>query len=129
MQFGLYLVKHGMITANQFAQALEAQLASRPQIGALAIEAGKLSVKQVFSILRTQADTPHQLFGQLAIQAGFMTEDELVVLLYQQSVRGKAMPLILAELGFAEPDDLEEHFAEYRISCGFREKMELTATH
>jgi len=54
MQFGLYLVKHGMITASQFAQALEAQLASRPQIGALAIETGKLTVKQVFGILSSR---------------------------------------------------------------------------
>ena len=123
MQFGLYLVKHGMITANQFVKALEAQLASRPQIGALAIESGKLSVKQIFSILRKQADMPQEMFGELAVQSGAMTEDELILLLYQQSVRTKSMPLILGELGFAATDDIETHFAEYRLACGAADKM------
>jgi len=127
MQFGLYLVKHGMITANQFVQALEAQLASRPQIGALAIETGKLSVKQVFGVLRSQADMPQEMFGELAVKSGAMAEDELIVLLYHQSVRGKPMALILAELGFAAVGDLEEHFAEYRISCGVGDKMQPAA--
>lgn len=124
MQFGLYLVKHGMITTGQFVEALEVHLTSRPLIGALAIETRKLSVKQVFSILRTQADMPHEMFGELAIQAGFMTEDDLMALLYHQSTRGKPMSQILGELGFADPDDLQEHLAEYRGECGVANRAE-----
>ncbi|NOY28603.1 MAG: hypothetical protein GXP28_00070 [Planctomycetes bacterium] len=124
MKFGLYLVEHGMITTDQFVKALEVQLASRPLIGALAIETGKLSVKQVFSILRTQADMPHEMFGALAIQAGFLTKIDLDALLYEQSVRGTPMPQILGELEFAEAGDLEEQFAEFSFACGGADKKE-----
>jgi len=128
MKFGLYLVEHGMITTDQFVKALEVQLTSRPLIGALAIETGKLSVKQVFSILRTQADMPHEMFGELAIQAGFLTKDDLDGLLYQQSVRGTPMPQILGELEFAEASDLEEQLAEFSITCsGIDRKEPVTA--
>jgi len=127
MQFGLYLVNHGLITANQFVQALEAQLASRPLLGSLAIETGKLSVKQVFSILRSQADMPQKLFGELAVQHGFLAEDDLSGLLYQQSQRGNSMALILVELGFAEANDIDEQLAEYHFTCGARAKMEPVA--
>jgi len=125
MQFGLYLVNQGMITASQFVQALEAQLASRPLIGSMAIETGKLSVKQVFSVLRSQADMPQEMFGELAVQKEFMTEEELLGLLYQQSLRGDSMALILVELGFADASDIDEQLAEYRLTCGAEAKMEL----
>ena len=124
MQFGLYLVNQGMITANQFVKALETQLATRPLIGSLAIETGKLTVKQVFSILRTQADMPDQMFGELAVQNGLMTEDDLSGLLYQQTIRGKSMALILVELGFASAEDIDGHLSEYRLANGAGAKME-----
>jgi len=68
------------------------------------------------------------MFGELAVRSGAMTEDELVGLLYHQTVRGKPISLILAELGFAEADDLEDHFSEYRTSCGARDKREPVAS-
>jgi len=124
MKFGLYLVEHGVITTDQFVEALKIQLASRPLIGALAIETGILSVKQVFSILRTQADMPHEMFGKLAIQAGFMTKDELMGLLFQQSVQEKPMPQVLTELKLVEAGDIEEQLAEFSNACGGADRRE-----
>jgi len=124
MQFGLYLVDQGMITANQFVKALEAQLASRPLIGSLAIKSRKLSVKQVFSILHLQADMPKEMFGEIAVQNGFMTQDDLSGLLYNQTQQGDSMALILVELGFASANDIDDQLAEYRLTCGAGAKIE-----
>ncbi len=117
MHFGLYLVKHGMITGNQFIESLEAQLASRPQLGALAIETGKLSVKQVFSVLRIQADKPQELFGQISVEEGFLSESDLSSLLYQQLVEVTPMSQIVQEKGLGTAEDIEEHLVEYHAAC------------
>ena len=75
MHFGLYLVKNNVIDSDLFVTALEQQLASRPLLGSLAIETHKLSVKQVFQVLRAQFDTPGELFGEIAINLGFLTKE------------------------------------------------------
>ncbi|NOY42964.1 MAG: hypothetical protein GXP26_14155 [Planctomycetes bacterium] len=114
MHFGLYLVKHGVITSAQFTEALECQLLSRPQLGALAIEQGKLSVKEIFRILQAQADDPKKLFGELAVKAGMISEDELESLLYRQSTCTLPMVKIIVELGFVTADVAQECLVEYR---------------
>ena len=114
MQFGLFMVQNDMLECEQFVQALEQQLASRPQIGSLAIETGKLSVKQVFQILRLQCDTPGALFGELAVKLGFITEEELAGLIFLQSVRQKPMTEIMIANGFVSEDEVQEGLTKYR---------------
>ncbi len=124
MQFGLFLVKQGAITPSQFIEALECQLASRPQVGALAIELGKLTVKDVFKVLRTQADEPKELFGDLALKAGILTEDDLSSLLYHQSVRVRPMESIVTDLGFATVEVIENSLAKYRAVTHAPEELQ-----
>ncbi len=114
MHFGLYLVKHGVITSTQFIEALERQILSRPQLGALALEQGKLSVKEIFQVLQAQADDPRKLFGEIAVKAGMLSEDDLESLLYRQSIRTLPMSKIIVELGFVTADVAEECLVEYR---------------
>ena len=114
MQFGLYMVRNGMLDCEQFVHALEQQLASRPQLGSLAIETGKLSVKQVFQILRLQCDAPGELFGELAVKLGFITEEELAGLIFLQSVRQQPMSEIIIENGVASESEVQESLANYR---------------
>ena len=114
MQFGLYMVRNGMLDCEQFVHALEQQLASRPQLGSLAIETGKLSVKQVFQILRLQCDAPGELFGELAVNLGFITEEELAGLIFLQSVRQQPMSEIIIENGVASESEVQESLTNYR---------------
>ena len=108
MVFGLYLVKQGVITANQFVMALESQLLSRPQVGALAIETRKTRTREAFQVLRSQADQPHRKFGELAVEADMLTPEELSGLLYQQSVRVKPITEILVEIGCVESQQVDQ---------------------
>jgi len=113
MHFGLYLVKNSVIDSDLFVVALEQQLASRPLLGSLAIETHKLSVKQVFEVLRTQFDTPGELFGQIAIKLGFLTDEELSSLIYLQSTRQKPIADILVDENLAPESDVLNYLAQY----------------
>ena len=114
MHFGLYLVKNNIIDSDEFVDALEQQIRSRPQLGGLAIETGKLSVKQVFDVLRAQCDAPAELFGELAVGYGYLTEDELTGLLFLQSVREKTMAEILVEKSLLTEQEVLEHLDAVR---------------
>ena len=117
MYFGLYLAKQGVITTEQFVTALEIQLDSRPQVGSLAVETGKLRIKEVFQILREQADQPMKKFGELAVEASLLESDELAALLYHQSIRVQPMSEILLELDFISQKEIDHHLREYRLAA------------
>lgn len=119
MHFGLYLVKQGTITAEQYVAGLESQLASRPQVGALAIEIGKLSVKEVFQILRVQADRPKKKFGEIAVEAGLLTSEDLAIVLYHQSVRVRPLSEILVEMGFTSQREIDQQTQAYQYDKQF----------
>jgi len=129
VHFGLYLVKHSAITSEQFVEALERQLESRTQLGALAIEKEMLTVKQVFHILRFQANMPEELFGEVAVHEGMLTEEKLSNLIYLQSVRVRPMAEIAVELGFITPYDLQQHHSEYRRDNQAVADSEASSTH
>ena len=75
VHFGLYLKKKGIISAEQLVEALEAQLNALVPIGQLALEEGILSARDIFEVLRAQSESPHVLFGELAIELRLMTRD------------------------------------------------------
>ena len=116
MRVGLKLVESGIITAEQLVRALQRHVESRPQLGALAVDAGKLTMKQVFAILRTQADRPERKFGELAVEAGLMSEDEIAALMFRQMTSGDSLAELIVEMGFAEREDVETSLAEFRRS-------------
>ena len=116
MQFGLFLVHRRVITRNEFVTALETQLASRPQLGRLALEEERLSVQQVFQLLGAQCDLPEERFGDLAIECGMMTEADLTELLRVQSELTRPMSDILVELGYITSEEKREYMVEFRKS-------------
>lgn len=54
MQFAMYLVENGVITCEEFFEALKLQTRSRPKLGALAIKNRMLTCRQVFQVLEAQ---------------------------------------------------------------------------
>ena len=114
MNFGLSLVKKGHITAEQYVSAAEKQFALRPMVGTVAIEIGKLSMKEVFEILRDQADAPSKMFGEIAVESGLLTEEDLAVILYHQSISVPPISEILVELGIMSPYEVDSLLQEFR---------------
>ena len=119
------LVRRGFITADQFVQAVEWQLAQRPRLGRLALESGKLTMKQVFAVLeeQTEGDKP---FGETAVELGFLTKRQVTHLLKQQAQRTLPLSQCLIEIGAIDPETLEqassrlrhEQTGQARAHCG-----------
>ena len=114
MQFAMYLVDNGVISCEEFFEALKLQMSTRLQLGALAIEIRRLTFRQVFAILRAQCDEPNTMFGELAVRLGHLTDEDVTKLLAEQASR--AMPLleVLVDNGFLSAEAAELHYAEYR---------------
>jgi hypothetical protein len=114
MQFAMYLVDNGVLTCEEYYEASKLQQHSRPQLGALAIEARRLTVKQVFAVLSLQCDEPNTRFGELAVRLGYLTDGDISQLLAEQERRATPLLEVLVENGFLSAEVAEQHYAEYR---------------
>ena len=116
MQFGMYLVDNGFLSTQAFYKALKLQLQSRPQLGTIAIQTRRLTVKQMFTILQEQCDTPQEMFGEVAIRLGYLTNEDLHQLLEEQTRHMASLRDILVEHGFLRAEVVDQQYATYRRS-------------
>jgi hypothetical protein len=116
MHFGLYLKKKGIISAEQLVAALEAQLATLPRIGQLALEEGIISPRDIFDVLQAQRRAPDVRFGDLAIEMGLMSRNELVRLLMLQADRKRSLAEVLVTEGMLSERQVANEMAEFRQS-------------
>ena len=121
MRFEIYLVKEGVIGSDDFVEAVERQLDSRPRIGALALESRRLSMQQVFQVLAAQArsNTP---FGRLAVELGMLRESDITDLLAMQAERTRPLSEVLLEMGSIDQATLD------RLWRGFHAAAAATAS-
>ncbi len=113
MQFGLYLKKKGIISADQLVAALEAQLATLPRVGQLALEEGIISPRDIFQVLHAQRRAPGVRFGELAIEMSLMTRSELMQLLMLQANRKRPLAEVLVTEGMLSEQTVTHYLAEF----------------
>jgi hypothetical protein len=128
MHFGLYLHRKGIITAEQFVAALEAQTRCLVRIGQLALEEGMLSARDVFDVLRAQHHAPRERFGELAIEMGLLTRDDLTRLLMIQSDRKIPLEEVLVRQGVLSPERAFLELTAFRNSHDGGRWVDETAT-
>lgn len=138
--FGAIAVQEGLLTPAQLEEALARQMASKPprKIGELLVERGALTAAQVDIILdiqriniadRMEAPDAGGLFGQIAVQSGFVTADQVneCVRAQQESAAGGAPTMIgqlLLQRGYLKYDQFievlarQEKFALRCVGCG-----------
>jgi len=114
MHFGLYLKKKRIVSAEQLVAALEEQLETLVPIGQLALEEGVLSARNIFTVLRAQSDSPAERFGELAVEFGLMTRDDLMRLLMIQADRRRPIGEILVGQGVLTAQKAAAEMAAYR---------------
>ncbi|MEM8865059.1 MAG: hypothetical protein AAGF31_05880 [Planctomycetota bacterium] len=117
MQFGLYLIDRGLVTAEQFVAALREQQTAMPPLGQLAIERGLLSVRDVFRVLRVQSDFTHERFGETAVDLGLLSKEQVVALLELQSGRRPSVGEMLVRQGAINQETYERELATFRTRC------------
>ena len=99
----LAAIELGVATIDQLQLANDWRRKRRPQIGKLALIHGKLTVAQVFDVLSQQAETGG-LFGQTAVQLGFMTLGDLYELLQKQAALTPTLADALVNQGVISPE-------------------------
>src|SRR5262245_46783768 len=138
--FGAIAVQEGLITPAQLEEALARQLAQKPpkRIGEILVEKGVLTAPQVDIVLdiqriniadRMESPEAGGLFGQIAVQAGFVTVDQVnECVRAQQELAAKGSPTMIGQLllqkghlrydQFIEVLAKQEKFALRCIGCG-----------
>ncbi|MEM6655643.1 MAG: hypothetical protein AAF596_07570 [Planctomycetota bacterium] len=114
MRFGVYLMRRGVITANQFVEALQEQLDQQPPMGQLAIEEGALSVREVFDVLRSQSDSTAGRFGDAAMELGLLARQQVAELLLLQADRVPPLEEVLVKIGILDQDTVVAELAAFR---------------
>ncbi len=98
MQFGVYLVRQGVISAEQFVDAVEQQLSQRLAFGELAFKTRMLSVHQLFAVLNDQVES-NEAFGCIAVRLGYLSQDDVAKLLRLQIDVGPTLESTLVDIG------------------------------
>lgn len=99
MELELSLVRSGLVSADDYVEALGRREEERPPLGQVAIEEGLLGVRQVLEVIRSQHVDPDRLFGEVAIEKGFLTTQQVATLLMVQQQRQRPVIDHLVELG------------------------------
>lgn len=113
MYLEIALVRRGLISATQFVDAVELQLNRRPRLGRLALETGKLTMKQVFAALEDQTSNKKP-FGETVVEMGFITRYQLNSLLRLQRDRTPSLGDCLLELGAIDRETLTHESIRFR---------------
>ena len=118
MWFGTYLYKNGVITGDEFAEAVCNQLARRPMIGQLALKHRAMTVREVMRVLEYQAEHPGTSFGEIALERGYITAQELASLLLHQDLATTPFHEILVEMGVLDFAQSLRELEKARASTG-----------
>ncbi len=89
--FGNYLLQKGLISREDLTRILNDLDGLRLHLGVLAIDAGFMTADQVNEIHDMQ-ETHDRHFGELATQKGYLTDDQLVALLLKQNTNTSFSP-------------------------------------
>ncbi len=106
MKFGRFLVQNGTIQIADLLEALDEQMDRQTRLGKLALQSRKMSVAEVAEVLDYLADYPGDLFGQVAVSLGYLSELDLADLLIQQRNTRPHLGEILVDLGHMTPETL-----------------------
>ncbi len=113
MDFGIYLVRRGLISSDDYVDACEARLNARRKLGELALSTRKLTMRQVMAILDAQPDSGKP-FGQLAVEMGYLTQSEVLELLGMQVDLCPSILEILSERLVLDEETLRQESQLFR---------------
>jgi hypothetical protein len=122
LAFCIHLVRNGAISSDQLVNALEEQVASRPQLGQLALQDGQLSMSQLFEILSVQR-LENKQFGEIAIEREFLTKSQLALLLLKQSEAEASLLDVLIGQGAVSPQAITEFHEQWKRENRRRETI------
>ncbi len=118
--FGNYLLNQKLIKPKQLQHILELQDSTHVKLGILAIDAGYMTANQVAKVNQIQARIDKQ-FGEIAIEYGYLSEAQLSQLLGQQNKRYLFISQVLIDEGIMTYEQIEDILEKYQKDSGFTE--------
>jgi len=115
MWFASYLCENGVITSDRLAEAIRLQLSRRPPLGSLALRIGKLSIDETMTVLTAQTTDGEMSLGELAVERGFLSAEDLAMLVQMQAQHAPSLAEILIEIGAISQKELVEHLRQARL--------------
>lgn len=111
--FGSYLLRKGAVTPEQLTDAITKVSTSRIKLGTLAIHAGIMAASEVDEVcfLQTRED---KRFGEIAIERGYLTDDQVRDLLNSQSPDYLLLGQCLVDENIISNTDLQQHMLDYQ---------------
>jgi len=120
--FGEFMVQQGIIRKEELQKALDAQKYNTIPLGQLAVQEGFIRSKDLFRILSAQRKETRSgmSFGKLAVEMGYLTQDQIEDLLVLQTQTNELLGESLISLGFLDKGRLIQSLRAYRA---FRRKL------
>ena len=118
--FEAFLARRGAIAPEDIVEALDAARQERPRIGQLALQRRLLSVSEVCDVLDRQLDVKLP-FGAIAVDFGYLTGRQLAGLLELQRRIGPVSSDVLLGRGLIDDSRLSELHEDYEdeLSCEY----------
>ena len=110
--FGQYLQIKGIVGRDQLRAALSYQLQRNKSLGQLAVESGLLNTSQSSQINLRQRDTD-LMFGELAETLGWLSAEDVEILLERQRLEHMTLGQALVESGCLSEAKLQDLLADY----------------
>ena len=111
--FGRYLYYSGLINLHTIGHALVWQRSQRPRVGEIGQRMGWLDEQDTLKILRQRKD--RQLFGELALNLGILTREQLQIILLHQKNLHKRIGQYFVKKNYWDNVMLGEYIAAHRI--------------
>lgn len=118
MNFGDYLVRQSIIREKDLTRTLEIQKTDRIPLGQLALQEGLIDNKALFRILSRQrkVEGRNQTFGQLAIQLGYLSQEQVNELLKMQSQTNRLLGELLVFQGLVSQVEMIKALKKFRAA-------------
>ena len=111
--FGEYLLYEGKIDAYELELALNFQKQRHLTIGVLAVQENFLDDRQLCVVLDYQRLRGKGLFGEIAMELGFLSKDDVDTLLEMQDESHIRISEVLILLGAVTREDMEKALKEF----------------
>lgn len=115
---GNYLVETGKIKKEDFKKAVEKLDETRVKMGLLAVSEGMMTVEQAEVVNGLQA-TQDKRFGDIAVEKGYLTEEQISNLLKKQGNTYLAFAQTLVNENLLQMKDLEDVMDGFQQKNGF----------
>jgi hypothetical protein len=111
--FGEYLLYDGKIDLYELELALNFQKQKHVALGVLAVQEKFIDSSQLCTVLDYQRHRRKEIFGEVAIELGFLSKDDVDTLLDMQEKSHIQIGEVLVLFGALTREDMEEELKEF----------------